>query len=63
VLPDGIFSNQKPQLGKNFGGTWNEEKLVYSMAIFNTYMYYGHYGQIGIFGILCKEKSGNPGRT
>jgi hypothetical protein len=45
-LPDGIFSNKKILIWINFGGPWNEKKLLYSMAIWNILrpfgIFYGH---------------------
>jgi hypothetical protein len=72
-VPDGIFSNQKSQLGKILEG--------YGMA--KVGIFYGHLEYIKViwyilwpfgnlvaiwyilprFGTLCQEKSGNPARA
>jgi hypothetical protein len=52
VLPDGIFSIQKSQFGKNFVGLWNEKVwYIYSMAIWNMILrpfgtFYGHLASV-----------------
>jgi hypothetical protein len=69
-LPDGIFSNQKSQIGTFFSALeW--KWVVYSLAIWNIFWPFGilcgHSGNLvelwysfPDFGIFCQEKSGNP---
>jgi hypothetical protein len=70
-LPDGIFSNQKYQFGKLFEGFEMENVsiffayLEYITAIWYMLLPFGNLVAIWYilprFGILCQEKSGNPG--
>jgi hypothetical protein len=57
-LPDGIFSNKNPNLGK-FWRALEQERLVYSFAIWNVLRqfgtFYGHlviWWQFGIFSLI-----------
>jgi hypothetical protein len=61
-LPDGLFSNQKYQFGYlNYGFAldWKNGYILWPFRIF-----YGHLGYFGVlfsgFGIMDREKSGNP---
>jgi hypothetical protein len=73
-LPDGLFSNQNPNLGKHFWMVLTWKVLVYFMALWSvlrpSYIFYGHLVYFGFtwyifsgFGMLSKEKSGNTVRT
>jgi hypothetical protein len=64
---DGMFSNQKYQIGVNFGGPWIGKCLYVSWPFG---IFYGHRGYFVTiwyiwwvfsgFGIMYQEKSGNP---
>jgi hypothetical protein len=68
-LPDGIFSHQK----SDFGQIWechalkDVGKFYGHLANFTSYiscpfgMFCGQFGIFSRFGMLCQEKSGNPG--
>jgi hypothetical protein len=70
-LPDGIFSNQK---NHNFGKSWWALELK-RLGVLNGHLEYitviwyilWSFGQFGmfapVFGIVCQEKSGNPGKN
>jgi hypothetical protein len=70
-LPDGLFSNQKSQFGKILEGLRMENagKLYCNLEYFTVICYilwpFGNAVVIWYvfprFGILCREKSGNPG--
>jgi hypothetical protein len=68
-LPDGLFSNQNPTLGKFCVGLPIEDisalygHLVYKRIVrpFGIFCgFYGHYVYFYGFGLLDQEKSGNP---
>jgi hypothetical protein len=58
-LPDGLFSNQNPNLGK-FWRALDWKMLMYFMAIWNIFWTFWIFSDR--FGIMHQEKSGNPGR-
>jgi hypothetical protein len=71
-LPDGLFSNQNPNLGI-FGGAFDWKMLIYFKAVWYILWSFGifydhlvHFVFIWYifshFGIMYQEKSGNPGR-
>jgi hypothetical protein len=71
VLPDGIFYTKNPNLGI-FWSALELKMLVYFMVIWKLlrpfWYIYGHFvllWSFGLifprFGVLCQEKSGNPG--
>jgi hypothetical protein len=73
-LPDGIFSNQKSKFEYiHFGGSCNERcwYILWAFVLFYGHVMYVVYGHLVYFvviwyifprfGMLCQEKSGNPG--
>jgi hypothetical protein len=65
-LPDGIFTNKNPSLGK-FWSDLQWKMLVYFIAIWSIIRQHGMFLRpisysisIPRFGILYQEKSGNP---
>jgi hypothetical protein len=70
-LPDGIFSNQKSQFGQILEGFGKERVGIFfghiknTMDIWYILLLFGNLVAIWYifrFGILCQEKSGNPGQ-
>jgi hypothetical protein len=71
VLPDGIVSNQKSQFGSILAGSCNGRcwyfygHLVYFAAKWHILWpigtFCGHLVYFSRFGMLTREKSGNPG--
>jgi hypothetical protein len=70
-LPDGLFSNQKSQFGKNFYGfrlenvdvfytIWNILRIFFIFCDHSVHFVFIWY-IFSIFGIMDQEKSGNPG--
>jgi hypothetical protein len=68
-LQDGIFSKPKIPLWVNLGGPWYKKgwiyfgHLEYIMGLWNILWPFGNlvWYIFPRLGILCKEKSGNPG--
>jgi hypothetical protein len=71
-LPDGLFSNKKIPIWVNFGGLGMEKNgIFYGDLEYITVFWYncGPFGNLCSgklvnfphFGIVCQEKSGNPG--
>jgi hypothetical protein len=67
-LPDGLFSNQNPNLGK-FLTALDWKIFIYVKAIWNIlrvfgilydHLVYFVFKFFSGFGIMCQEKSGNP---
>jgi hypothetical protein len=62
-LPDGFFSNRNSQFGQIL--EVGKYGYMYFMDIWNIYGHLGYFMTIGYFysgfGIMYKEKSGNPG--
>jgi hypothetical protein len=62
-----IYFQTKIQIWVNFGGHWNEKKLIYSMAIWNKLrpfgIFYGHlvikwqFGMISLVFVDCATKN------
>jgi hypothetical protein len=65
VLPDGIFSKQKIPIWVNFGGSCNENEILWTFGLFycNLVYFVVILVYFSRFGVLYQEKSVNPAAT